>query len=143
MYRMIASLMALIIILATFGCGGASTTTVSGTITLDGKPLEKGTISFIGEVGEPILANIENGQFETPALAHGIYKIAVIPAADVIPPQSAEGNSAGDTFNPMARTTHKKGHTISEIYMDPESSGLKLDVKDGNNRFDYDFPTVK
>src|SRR4051794_20930248 len=43
------------------GCGPA-TSTISGEVKVDGKPLMKGVISFAG-TGDPVTANVENGHY--------------------------------------------------------------------------------
>jgi hypothetical protein len=49
----------------TTGCGGPPRSKVSGTVTLDGKPVENGTISFYptNNDGQTAGGGIENGQF--------------------------------------------------------------------------------
>lgn len=53
------------------GCGGNSgpqRAAVSGTITFDGQPLSRGTITFVPAVeGTAASGEIENGQFSIPA----------------------------------------------------------------------------
>lgn len=47
------------------GCGGPPQATVSGTVTLDGQPVENGTISFYptANAGQTAGGGIENGRF--------------------------------------------------------------------------------
>ena len=62
------------LLLAIVGCSSDGRLTVSGTVTLDGKPLESGTISFQpapGEAGHSAGGRIENGEFRLPA-EHGM-----------------------------------------------------------------------
>lgn len=53
------------------GCGGSSgRQSIEGTVTLDGKPLEKGQITFVPEAdsgGPTAGAGIEDGKFAIPA----------------------------------------------------------------------------
>jgi hypothetical protein len=52
------------------GCGPA-TGTVSGSVTIDGQPLDKGVISYVpaDNQGVPVTANVVGGQYELTALA--------------------------------------------------------------------------
>jgi hypothetical protein len=47
------------------GCG-SSVSTVSGSVTVDGKPLEKGTISYVpaDSNGSPVTAEVAGGKYE-------------------------------------------------------------------------------
>jgi hypothetical protein len=51
--------------LAAAGCGGPSSATVSGQVTVDGQPLEKGYITFTpaGGKGGSVMVNVENGRY--------------------------------------------------------------------------------
>lgn len=51
------------------GCGGPPQAKVSGTVTLDGQPLETGTISFYptANAGQTTGGGIENGRFTVDA----------------------------------------------------------------------------
>ena len=51
------------------GCGGEPKATVSGTVTLDGVPIENGTISFYptGKAGQTAGAGIEKGMYTVEA----------------------------------------------------------------------------
>jgi len=125
---------------AAIGCTESSggREAVSGTITLDGKPLDQGVISFIPyDPDAPTRASaaIENGSYAIPkaqGLAPGKYKVAIsspdgkTPAAtpDALPGPS--GNFASkqripDKFN--------------------EKSTLEVEVKQGtSNKFDFTIP---
>jgi len=54
---------------ATVGCGGSDRAAVSGQVTLGGKPVEDGAISFIpaGGAGAPAWGKIEAGRYSIPA----------------------------------------------------------------------------
>ncbi len=55
---------------------------VQGTVSLDGKPLAKGTVNFI-KVGHTIAAAITDGKYKMPKAAPGSYTVTVINNADV------------------------------------------------------------
>lgn len=70
------------------GCGGGSEISdgrvpASGTITLDGKPLESGSVGFLGEGGASGVGIVKNGGFSVSQSANstgimpGSYKVTV------------------------------------------------------------------
>jgi hypothetical protein len=70
------------------GCGGGDTgpprTRVSGQVTFDSKPVEKGTIEFTpidGTAGDPAQGAIEAGKYDLPAATgpavKGRYKVSI------------------------------------------------------------------
>lgn len=67
-YRSIA-LLVLFAAATVAGCGGNGMSTVAGTVTVDGKPLEQGAISFVPADGEGPTAGatIEDGKYMTQA----------------------------------------------------------------------------
>jgi hypothetical protein len=54
------------VLLAVLAGGCGSTATVSGEVTVDGKPIDKGVISYVpaDDKGAPATAPIENGRYE-------------------------------------------------------------------------------
>lgn len=70
------------VLLACSGCGTDSRATVSGTVKLDGAPLDNGTLEFRTPTGTGVLAlaPITNGAFRVTADANlqpGKYKIVI------------------------------------------------------------------
>ena len=117
------------------GCS-SSDATVSGTVTLDGKPVEGspqlyGTVSFYpqGGGGAPAVAIIDSyGRYElktgsTHGLAPGNYAVTV--AVKKIHPPAEPGG--------LTRPERLSATKFSE----PTDSGLTADVKPGSNRFDF------
>lgn len=119
-------------LLLTSGCGDDSNRVgVSGTVTVDGEPLEQGSVAFIGENGSAVAAGpVRNGSYtlRQTANAEGIepgqYKVR-IESWKVQPgePQDDGTFAAGEA-------------AIPEKYMDAEKSGLTATVPDGNYDFD-------
>jgi len=72
------------------GCGGQRRTTVSGKVTLDSQPLEKGMIVFSVEDGKstPVPAPIVNGEYEAKDVVMGANKVSV--RLDEVVPESRE-----------------------------------------------------
>lgn len=60
------------------GCGGGGESTVTGTVSFDGKPIEKGSVTFVGTApgGARAGAVVAGGQFQV-KLAPGTYKVEV------------------------------------------------------------------
>ena len=85
-----SSLFCLLALLA--GCGPSYDATISGTVTMDGSPLTKGTVSFHPTAGGPVATGTiqSDGAFEvqtatTEGLSPGEYKVTVV-ATDPPPP---------------------------------------------------------
>jgi hypothetical protein len=61
------------------GCGGPRRATVSGKVTLDSQPLEKGMIVFSVEGSNtmPVAASVVNGEYEAKDVVMGTNKVVV------------------------------------------------------------------
>ena len=69
------------------GCGGSKTTPVkvSGTVEVDGKPLDDGSINLLGEAGTPASSfPVKNGKFEGTATP-GKKKVEIYAYKQVAP----------------------------------------------------------
>jgi hypothetical protein len=114
--------------LLAIGCGKAHESSISGTVTLDGKPLTTGVVSFYPLKGGPMAyGNIQsNGAYKivtggTRGLPSGEYRVAVVA-------NETAANTPG---------VEMMGKRITpEKYATPEKSGLKFNVQPGGNRFD-------
>lgn len=110
------------------GCwsgGGPETASVSGAVTLDGKPIGAGSVLLVSERGLGVSAELQSdGKFGIRCLP-GKYFVAVSPPspADPLAPKSSPAPSAEVK--------------IPKPYQDAGTSGLLADVKDGNNSFDF------
>lgn len=131
------SLSALIICL-TAGCGGGGNPDlhgVKGTVTLDGQPLETGTVAFdpeMGTTGPNSGGEIINGSYEIPAasgLKLGSYEVTIrsfrktgrqIPAGEPAPPDAM--------VDEVAQFIPKK-------YNAPTT--LRAEIKAGENTHDF------
>lgn len=115
------------------GCGGSGTDreTVSGAVTLDGKPLETGSILFTPEgPGSTAGGEIENGQYNLSrelGLSPGSYRVQI------------------QSWRPTGRTIRDaaSGETFEDLVsiIPPrynERSELKVTIEQGTeNTFDY------
>lgn len=117
------------------GCGG-SVASVSGTVTLDGKPVEGsrelyGTVNFYRAdgSGSPATGMIrESGSYSlitggTKGLEPGNYKVAIT-IKEIIPPKEPGGLTGNKRIGPAK-------------YGQPAQSGLTAEVKPGRNTFDF------
>lgn len=123
---------AAIVVAAITGCGGAFDATVSGVVTLDDKPVPRGTVSYTPVQGGPAAyAPIEeDGSYEMRTgrergLPIGEYQVTV--TANEPPPvlQTAQGGPPPE------------GKPITPPwYQLKDSSGLRYNVESGSNEID-------
>jgi hypothetical protein len=113
--------------LITVGCGDGPESTVSGLVTLDGKPLDRGSVSFIPTAtGSGATATIRaDGTFEartgsSAGLQPGDYMVTVQARADGV------ANSVGAPPMPGKLLTPKK-------YSSTNTSGLRATISPGTN----------
>jgi hypothetical protein len=114
------------------GCGGngASTATVTGTVTYRGAPVPAGRVSFYGpndQVASAILN--EDGSYEAQNVPLGSVKVAVstpLPPPPEIQKAAKEGKrrfGKGNLIQAPANVV-----TIPPKYNDPAKSGLRVTV---------------
>src|SRR5262245_10001224 len=99
---------------------------IMGRVTLGGAPLEAGEVLFMSEDGHAASEKIAADGSYTVKCRPDRYKVAVTPP----PPPDPLGSPAGAApQQPSARPIPKK-------YQDLGSSGLSVDAKAGENKFD-------
>jgi hypothetical protein len=123
------------------GCGGSTDNlprqAVSGTVTLDGKPLERGTISFQPDSGLPTAAAvaITAGSYSmarAQGLVPGAYKVLI----SSTPPAQVTIDPATGMPPPPGKPTPPPKELLAAKYN--ASSTLSAEVKEGTaNRFDF------
>lgn len=119
--------------LALTGCGG-SPSTVSGTVTLDGTPVEKGAVKFVRPSGgTPVVAVVASGKFET-KLAPGPYKVAVYAT-------KAAGTRTQKSFDGKEMVIELTEEIIPEQYN--SKSELTEEVKSGAHTVTLDLHSKK
>jgi hypothetical protein len=106
------------------GCGGGKTT-VSGSVSFDGKPVEDGSLMFTPKDGKqpPTAAAVKGGQYSV-ELAPGSYKVAAYW------PKTAPGKGGSNPYE-------ESGDLIPEKYN--RKSDLTLDVSGGSVKKDWDL----
>ena len=122
----LALLSALCCLAPVAGCGGPGTATVSGTVTVDGKPLGKGVISFAPAdgVGSPATAEVVAGRYQL-VTSPGAKKVRL--SAPVVTGTSKE-SSARDaaTFDITEESLPAKYNAVTELAYDaPPGVGTK------------------
>jgi hypothetical protein len=128
--RVAAVLAALTIV----GCGGRYDSTVTGVVSVDGKPLNVGLVTFDPlDSGSSAYGNISTDGTYTlytgreQGLTSGEYGVSVT----AYEPSAAPGPKGGPP--PMGKAL------VAERYRSPSTSGLKLTVKPGDNKLDLEL----
>lgn len=105
------------LVLAAAGCGGEAPARVTGSVTIDGRPLPEGEIVFEAADGKktPAAAPIRNGKYEILVLP-GPKKVLITASRPTAKPDPVMGAAARE-------------HAVSLDYS--ERSKLTADVKPG------------
>lgn len=136
-----AAPLALVAAVIAVGCGPSRPPTgqVTGRVTLDGRPLARGTLCFEARGVRPATARIENGRIvaattftEGDGLPVGRLAVAVFareerdaePAADPGEARFAAASMAGRSLLPRR-------------YNDPATSGLMVTISPGENTLEF------
>lgn len=145
------------------GCGGGKGT-VSGKVTLDGKPLPAGKIGFVPSKGVGASGEIKDGQYSVSGVPAGDMKVTVEtksikskidelssavrlsvrssqPPPGVKMPEGAkkaleEERKRDEEMKQELKELRAAYRQIPEKYSKADSSGLTLKVKGGTNNFD-------
>jgi hypothetical protein len=119
------------------GCGSELGATVSGQVTIDGKPVGPGMVTFAAErAGEvPAVGGLDDDGSYTlqtnrkPGVAPGAYRVAIQAF------QPPEGLAPGE------RTMKLSKPLIPEKYLQVDSSGLEYTVDRGANVINIELRT--
>jgi len=121
---------ALIVLLA--GCSDNRTAEVAGTVSVDGQPVEKGSISFIPADGKGVTAGgeIKDGKYVAPGVPIGTMKVEIrVPKVTGKKMLYDDKNVTRDTFS---ESLPKKYNVDTE---------LRFDVQPGKNEKNWDIST--
>ncbi len=124
----------LVVALAT-GCGG-SASSVTGTVSLDGKPLVGSetvfvTVMFYPESsGAPAAARLDEG---------GRYSLSTGSQEGLPPGNYSVAISAREVTSPSASGSSGERRLAPRRFASPKTSGFKAEVKPGANTFDFDL----
>lgn len=127
-----------LLLLAMAGCGPATDRLeISGKITLDGKPLDSGSIRFTSAAGEKLLvsgAMIVNGEYDIPrekGLLPGVYHLEIYSPDHEAPPIMARQRPGGPGIQVAPERIPAEYNVKSE---------QKIEVTtDGDNYFVFDI----
>jgi hypothetical protein len=144
--------------LTTVGCSSGKTTLdtvpVEGVVTLDGEPMAEATVRF--QPVDPSQGMSATGKTD----ANGVYKLTAVPTGDVAAVPGA-GTLPGEYVVGVTKTSFKAieededaasagtgsptddGITfiIPQRYNNPQDSGLKVTVTDGENNIPLELTT--
>jgi hypothetical protein len=147
--RQSIALSAILLVVAVVGCGGydyGPTGSITGRLTMDGKPLPAGHAVTFMEMQKGYLAfgvTNENGDFEVKSwnegnMPLGPYKVAIAPPAGTAPDTSKY--SADELFEHPELMEERGGEALfPRRYLATSTSGLEYTVKEGENHFDIDL----
>lgn len=120
------------VLLGCLGCGGQGST-VSGTVTYNGQPVEKGHINFIPADGKgtPVGGDIKNGQYSVKGVAPGKNRVEVSSYT------TAATDSMGDA------TKDKKAKLPADaIAPNDEGNGKTHEIGSGSTELDLKLTTA-
>lgn len=127
------------------GCGGEPVGMVSGLVTLDGKPVDGGTVSFLPPAGGiPVTTAIGNdGRFTATGVPVGEMMVGVQSPGDNTPTAGEIIKNQGAKSGPQAAPP-KPPMRFPDKYADPSASGLKVAVKpERDGMVTFDIPMKK
>jgi hypothetical protein len=134
---------ALICLATMVGCGGSndpySRVPISGTVKLDGQPLERGYFIFEPKNDEPTQSGgmISNGAFEVPrekGPVPGTYSVAIFSGADDPAAKAPAATAAGSA----AAGSSRGGERVPRKF-NIETTLVREVTADGENKFDFDL----
>lgn len=117
------------------GCGGSEFgATASGVVTLDGKPVTPGLVTFAPEdqAAAPSVSDLDaNGGFtlttnKKPGLAPGTYRVSI---QAFRPPNVPPGERSFEPSEPL----------VPEKYLQVDTSGLEYSVQSGSNEINVEL----
>ena len=130
-FRCLVAVMACATVALT-GCGGGHGASVSGSVTLDGAPLDTGTVAFHPLGGGPTAYGGIH--------PNGTYRLKT-GAGTGVPPGEYRVTVAAMTEPPTDGPSVPGRMITPPRYADPAQSGLKFAVTPGSNRIDLELTT--
>lgn len=150
----LAAALGLVVLL---GCGrgpGLKTQRVEGVLTLDGKPVEGATVTFVpvkeGQGASAVGVTDASGKFTLTVAATGRartspgagtlpgeYFVGVVKTTSEVPASEEEEEASGKAASTSPGTSPsaepKLVHVVPPKYNNPRTSGLRVTVKEGPN----------
>jgi len=115
------------------GCGGGTERVpVEGTVTLKGKPLEQGSVTFLStSSGSSAGARIESGRFDIPRQrgpSPGVYRVEIV-AYQETGRKIPDPDRPGEMMDEAVQLVPERYNSESELQVDLS--------KDGPNQFEF------
>lgn len=133
------------------GCGSGTlaplpVANVSGTVTLDGKPLEKGTISFATDGRSPQVFEIRDGKYNGAAMV-GSNSISISSRKPIVfaggkDPSGGRLKGSSQGGPPGAPPSVPEEETLPAVY-NKDSKESRVVESGGANKFDFDLKSAK
>jgi hypothetical protein len=139
-----------IVLCCSWGCNSAPEMgTVTGKVTLYGKPITRGIIGLHPVKGAPQSAAIVDGAFDTGEIPVGDYTVTIelstVPGAPATPATAANQNNIGAGLgasdNSPSQAARAKAPQLDSKFGDTATSGLAVKVVPGPNT--YNPPDLK
>jgi hypothetical protein len=144
-----APLCAALLALALAGCGGGTGLNtggaLTGTVSLDGKPIKGGNVLVVSEDGRLSASGFVNGEgtYTVPEPPLGKVKVAIQTShlrGSFVPKSGEKGGGKGEGSRGMVMPDPKdiglEFVAIPDKYEKPETSGLATEVKGGTETYD-------
>lgn len=132
-YRVFAGLLFGVLAAVFMGCSENKSATVTGTVTVDGQPAEKGSVTFNSVDGKtpPGAGTIENGKYTATQVPIGPTTVQIR-----VPKVTGKKKLYDTPDSPVRDTTSE---TLPAKYN--TNSELKFEVKPGANLKDWELNT--
>jgi hypothetical protein len=130
------------VLFALAGCGGSGLATVEGKVTVDGRPVSGGRVTFRSADGKStVLAKIAlDGSYRAVDVPCDAMKVAVAGLDKFERIRLQRGVKGKRTSDSEARAAAiESSPKIPEKYKDPDASGLTFTVKSGTNPYDIEI----
>jgi hypothetical protein len=123
------------------GCGSSSTTSASGHVTYNAKPVENGAISFLPADGHgPVVgAEIVDGRYEIANLVPGKKIVQIVAVKKSSGPVSHEERQRQAMENAKRGGTSPNADRADEIPADAEGNNRQIEIKPGSQTLDFDL----
>src|SRR5262245_39366505 len=119
--RALAALLTAVALAIIVGCQGATTSEVSGTVSYDGKPVERGTITFWSEDGNSTGGGvIQDGRYVARSVPIGPTVVVII--GDKVTEKK-------NLYGPGGPQGELTANYLPARYCEKEKSELKYEVK--------------
>jgi hypothetical protein len=117
--------------LSVVGCTASGFGDVAGTVTVDGKPLPAGKITFFDATNVLRTGDVKDGVYNVRRVATGKARVAVVGP----PATSVGGAGLPNAPRPNDSKSAAAKKEVPAKYGNYEASGLEIDVKPGSNPY--------